>query len=78
MRAYYICLANCTVSPIVQVRVYCSSLKKKNSKQTTALETHFYIIKLFFLSLDFPYEYKKSFPDIFYYAPVRIFTIMNA
>ena len=42
------------------------------------METHFYTMELFFLSLDFPYEYTESFPTIFYYAPVRIFRLMNA
>ena len=69
------CLANCAVSVIVRVRVYSSSIKKKNQSRQRQWKHTSTPWNYFFLSLDFPYEYTESFPTIFYYAPVRLFRL---
>ena len=53
--------------------------KTRNSRgKSRAMETHFYPIHFFFLSLVFSYEHEERFPTLFFVCPVSISRIMNA
>ena len=52
--------------------------KSRNSRgKTREMETHFYTMDFFFLSIEFSYEHSETFPTIYFYG-VSISRIMNA
>ena len=64
-------------SPITIPRIM-NAKKTRNSRgKTRAMETHFYTMHFFFLSLHFSYEHAENFQTILR-CPVPISRIMNA